>query len=299
MDGGTWADGGTYGVPATGFPSWRERTILVLTNAVRIAPTDYKQSAIYAAPFTPSLATSTVLGGTYPAQPPIYSTEALHRSARQHSQEMADYNYFAHESVDGGSALVRIRSYYTASFTIGENIAAGTQGDPIRIMFQWLCDQPGTGQPCCADGASCDGHRRNIMNGAYHALGTGYGYNAGSTYRHYWTQDFGGVASPPFPPLVDGTHLLAGTTETRFLANYYAAAPAQSVMLVLEGMAVPLAVELGTAAKGTWSVARPRAASCRGYHYVAVDANGLSWRYPAQGELATAGEGGCTVDFTP
>jgi len=35
------------------------------------------------------------------------------------------------------------------------------------------------------------GYCNNIMNGTFKHLGLGYDYRAGSTYSHYWTQDFG------------------------------------------------------------------------------------------------------------
>jgi uncharacterized protein YkwD len=36
------------------------------------------------------------------------------------------------------------------------------------------------------------GHCQNIMNGGYRVIGVGYIFNQSSTYRHYWTQNFGG-----------------------------------------------------------------------------------------------------------
>ena len=261
-----------------------------------MSPTDYKQSAAYAAG-TPTLNTAVVLSATYPSRPPVYWNYDLNRSARQHSQEMADFNYFAHNSLDGGSAGARIQSYYSLSGTWGENIAAGNL-DPIATMHQWLCDQASAGAPCCNDGASCDGHRRNIMSASFRALGSGYGNNTSSTYRHYWTQDFGGTAALPTPPLVEGVHLLS-TTQTRFIANFSAAAAAQSVELVLAGQPMLMTVELGTTTRGTWLLVTPRGTACRPYYFVATDSGGLRWRYPATGQLQTIGEGTCALEWTP
>ena len=295
-DGGTltFADAGTYGVPLNGYPIWRERSILVLTNAVRLSPTAYKQSPVYASG-SPSLNTPTVLSATYPSRNPVFSQYDLNRSARQHSIEMATLNYFAHESADGGSTSSRISAYYSLSGIWGENIAAGNL-DPIATMHQWLCDKPNGATACCDDGASCDGHRRNIMSANFRALGVGYGNTTTSTYKHYWTQDFGGVVNTATPPLVDGTHLLSGASQLRFLANFSAASAAQSVTLMLADVALPMALDLGTASKGTWFVLTPRAASCRPYYFIALDAAGLAWRYPAQGVFQTTGEGTCTAE---
>ena len=289
-----FADGGTYGVPVNTFPTWRERSILALTNAVRLSPTAYKQSAFYGAG-SPSLNTTTVLSATYPARGPLNSQYELNQSSRQHATEMANFNYFAHNSLDGGSAFQRIGSYYSLSGSQGENIAAGNL-DPIATMHQWLCDQAGSA--CCDDGATCDGHRRNIMSSNYRAVGNGYAKSASSTYTHYWTQDFGGVSSVMVPPLADGTHLLVGT-QTRFIANVSATAAVQSVTVVLADVTMPMAIDLGTASKGTWFVSAARGSGCRPYFFVATDSAGTNWRYPATGQFQTTGEGTCTQEYTP
>ncbi len=257
-----FADGGTYGVPVNTFPTWRERSILALTNAVRLSPTAYKQSAFYGAG-SPSLNTTTVLSATYPARGPLNSQYELNQSSRQHSTEMANFNYFAHNSLDGGSAFQRIGSYYSLAGSQGENIAAGNL-DPIATMHQWLCDQAGSA--CCDDGATCDGHRRNIMSSNYRAVGNGYAKSASSTYTHYWTQDFGGVSS---------------------------------VTVVLADVTMPMAIDLGTASKGTWFVSAARGSGCRPYFFVATDSAGTNWRYPATGQFQTTGEGTCTQEYTP
>lgn len=283
-----------YGVPVDGYPSWRERAILSLTNAVRLSPTEYKQSTVYATR-SPSLNVANVLSSTYPARAPILHHHDLARAARFHAQDMATKNYFSHTSQDGSSFGTRIRRYYTASSTLGENIAAGNV-DPISTMHQWLCDA--SGGACCPDGQSCDGHRRGIMNGSYRALGVGYGYAATAQYDHYWVQDFGGVAGLAPPPLVDGAHLLR-STQTRFIANYASATAATSVTLVLEGTPTPMAQDLGSATSGTWFVEVPRGTGCRSYFFTAQDAAGAMFRYPAAGQLRTGGEGSCTEDFVP
>ena len=136
------------------------------------------------------------------------------------------------------------------------------------------------------------------MRAAFKAMGVGYGANPAATYRYYWTQDFGGVASAPFSPLADGTHLLTAT-QTRFLANFSAAGPASAVSVVLAGQALPMAVELGNATRGTWFVTTARGTDCRPYYFVATDANGLRWRYPAAGQFETTGEGTCALEWTP
>ena len=101
----------------------------------------------------------------------------LRNAARGHSEDMAANNYFSHTSLDGRTFDQRIHDAgYTASGTLGENIAAG-QPSPQSVVNSWM------GSP---------GHCRNIMDPAFRAIGVGYAYEAGSTYRHYWTMSLGG-----------------------------------------------------------------------------------------------------------
>ena len=100
---------------------------------------------------------------------------ALRTSARRHSQDMADQNYFSHTSLDGRSPWDRIAAAQYTAQAVGENIAAGNE-DPLLTFQQWL---------------NSPGHCRNMMNPNANEIGIGYGYNAQSTYRHYWTQNFG------------------------------------------------------------------------------------------------------------
>lgn len=290
--------GGTpagYGVPVQGFPGWRERALLVLTNAVRLSPVAYRDR--YAADFSPSLSAALALS-SYPAVGPLRWNEALNRSARAHSTDMGVNGCFQHASCDGTAWNTRIASYYTLSGTMGENIAAGypAPADPRHAMSMWLCDASGGG--CCADRASCDGHRANIMNGGFRAMGPGYAHVSGN-YQNYWTQDFGGASGAPAVPLVDGSHVFFPSGRITFLANFVDSAAPWSVKLVLSGSEVAMDLDLGSAASGTHSVSVAAGTGCRAYHFVAVDALGASWRYPAAGEFQTYGEGSCADDWTP
>jgi uncharacterized protein YkwD len=90
---------------------------------------------------------------------------------------MAANNYFSHVSLDGRTFDQRIRTAgYGGAFPLGENIAAG-QTSPASVVSGWM---------------SSPGHCANIMNSAFKALGVGYAHQPGSTYKHYWTQNFGG-----------------------------------------------------------------------------------------------------------
>jgi uncharacterized protein YkwD len=113
----------------------------------------------------------------HPPVGPLPMNDSLRTAARNHSLDMATQNYFSHTSLDGRTFDQRIRNAgYTGSFPLGENIAAGAS-TPQAVVDGWM------GSP---------GHCANIMNGAFRATGVGYAFNPGATYRHYWTQTFGG-----------------------------------------------------------------------------------------------------------
>jgi uncharacterized protein YkwD len=104
----------------------------------------------------------------------VRSNSALTRAAQGHSADMAAHDYFSHTSKDGRTFSQRIRAAGYSGGTIGENIAAG-QSSASAVMRSWM-------------GSS--GHRANILNCRFTALGVGYARGGG--YGYYWTQDFGG-----------------------------------------------------------------------------------------------------------
>ena len=101
----------------------------------------------------------------------------LRAAARAHSQDMAANDYVSHTSRDGRTFEDRIRDAgYAGSYPLGENVAAGPSS-PQSVVSGWMASA---------------GHCRNIMNSDFRAIGVGYAQDASSTYRHYWTLDFGG-----------------------------------------------------------------------------------------------------------
>jgi hypothetical protein len=274
-------------------PDWHERTVLALTNAVRISPSAWKSS------WSGGDLPDTVLTSHYPAVAPLRWNAQLGSSSLAHSRDMAINGCFQHDSCDGTSIWTRIKHYYTLSGTMAENIAAGN-GSPESVTHGLICDHDQTLGACCPDGQSCDGHRRNIMSSSYLAMGVGWAYKEVDTYHSYWTQDFGGVAEANPSPLVDGSHLTPSGAQLTFFANYYAlAAPNGFVTLVLGADRLDMSVALGSAAKGTWSVTAAASGACRTYHFEAIDASGNSWRYPQSGNLVTFQDGSCQDDFQP
>jgi len=98
---------------------------------------------------------------------------ALDRSAELHSQDMADNNYFNHNSLDGRQSSDRIEAQGIRWSSCAENIAAG-QTTGYRAYIDWI---------------NSEGHRKNIMKDRTY-LGVGAGYNPDSEYKFYFTQNF-------------------------------------------------------------------------------------------------------------
>ncbi|MEU7823398.1 sigma-70 family RNA polymerase sigma factor [Catellatospora sp. NPDC049133] len=96
----------------------------------------------------------------------------LDKAARLHSADMVKRNYFSHTTPDGVSPWDRAKAagYDQPS---AENIAAGN-ATAKATMQQWM---------------NSPGHKANILNCSYKAMGVGRA--TGGTYRYYWTQMFG------------------------------------------------------------------------------------------------------------
>lgn len=146
--------------PSTGWPAAYadlEQGILVETNKRRAAG-----------------ASCGTKGSFGPAGPLVMQAQ-LQTAARKHSQDMATKNYFAHANLAGASPFDRMRAEGYKGSTMGENIAAGN-ATVAATMDQWM---------------KSDGHCANIMSKSFTQLGVGYFMGPTSTYKHYWTQNFG------------------------------------------------------------------------------------------------------------
>ena len=114
-------------------------------------------------------------GTTYmPPVAPLVWNDQLASAAAAHAQDMANNNYFSHESRNGDHIQQRFEKvgYTPAGFQrymIGENIAAGQQSiqQVNRELFK------------------SEKHCKNLMNPAFKEVGA-YVYN------YYWVEDFGG-----------------------------------------------------------------------------------------------------------
>jgi uncharacterized protein YkwD len=123
---------------------------------------------------------ATCRGTLYPSVPPVTLDLHLREAARRHSYDMAANNFFSHTGSDGSTPNTRAaQAGYTGGTGghVWENAAAGYSSAQATVD-QWM--------------NSTDGHCENIMNGHHRVVGVGYAFSSSSTWRHYWTLDYGG-----------------------------------------------------------------------------------------------------------
>ena len=287
-----FAQNKNYGDPVPAYPSypsWQECAVLVLTDACRIDPVGFR---------TAYLNCDTILKPqNYPAAAPLYWNVNLNRSSRAHSADMAAVCGMQHNSCNGTAWDVRLKSYYTPGYPIGENIATGYPA-PLDVITGWLKD----GNPPAGDSSGNDGHRANIMDPRYKELGAGYGYGSTIQWYHFWTQDFGGGTSQyVYHPVAGGSHQFPNSSTIQFLAAFYDPqnlAP-QEAAIYIDGTKYVLTRFLGTNARGTYALSQTKGTACRRYHFSFTRSGGAAWRYPESGELVTYGEGSCQTVYLP
>ena len=100
----------------------------------------------------------------------------LGAAAEHHSEDMARKDYFDHDLKGGPSWSKNIRQHGYRGNPIGENIAAGN-ADASDTFKQW---------------EKSAGHRRNMLDGDFEAIGIGRAFDRRSEYGWYWTTTFGG-----------------------------------------------------------------------------------------------------------
>jgi len=143
---------------ATWDPAWAsfEAQVLTLVNQHRAA--------------------GAVCGGvTKPPAAALTLDTKLQCAARRHSKDMGTNNFMSHTGSNGSTPWQRITDAGYTYRRAAENVAAG-YSTPAAVVAGWMASS---------------GHCTNIMNPQLVHLGVGYFYAPASTYRHYWTQDFG------------------------------------------------------------------------------------------------------------
>jgi uncharacterized protein YkwD len=119
--------------------------------------------------------------GQFAAAGPLTMNPILRCSARLHSLDMFERDYFDHNTPDGVDPFERMAEAGFVGSGGGENIALG-QRSPEEVMVAWM---------------ESDGHCANVMRAAFDTIGVGYhpGSGARGVGSNYWTQNFG---APPF-----------------------------------------------------------------------------------------------------
>jgi hypothetical protein len=167
-------------MPATAL----EQMILELVNRARLDP------AAEAARYGIALNEGVPAGDTIStaSKQPLAMNETLLGTARAHSQDMIDRDYFAHDTPEGVTPFQRMTNAGYNFTTAGENIALTTSSNPLTDqnsinLHQFLFVDPNfPGR----------GHRVNILLGDYQEIGVG---QAAGNYQgsngSALTEDFG------------------------------------------------------------------------------------------------------------
>lgn len=127
--------------------------------------------------------------GVFPATHALTWSDKLYKAAYEHSYDLASSNTFSHYgsgtesdwtgiSLGKSSTMVeRIENYEYEWWTVGENVAGGTNTDTAeKVIQQWL---------------DSDGHCANLMNSNFTEVGMALVKDTSAYYTHYWTQNFG------------------------------------------------------------------------------------------------------------
>ncbi len=152
---------------------------------------------------------------------PLRVSIALTRAADWLSADMAGRNYFSHTDSQGRDPFQRMTAFgynYNNSYR-GENIAAG-YGDAARTFNLWRTSA---------------GHNAAMLNANFKVIGISRVYGASSTYKWYWTTDFGSF--------VDAT-LDTGGGNTQSVKTVNAANYVQSI--APDSLAATFGNQLGT-----------------------------------------------------
>ncbi len=146
-------------------PEWVqfEEEVLLLVNEFRSQPADCG------------------VEGEFAAAAPLTMDPVLRCSARLHSVDMFERDFFAHETPEGVDPFERMAEAGFVGSGGGENIALG-QTTPEEVMIAWM---------------ESDGHCANVMRAEFATIGVGFHPGAGQrgAANNYWTQNFG---APPF-----------------------------------------------------------------------------------------------------
>lgn len=210
-----------YGDAIDGYPSVEERKMHLWTNAARVAPEDfnddYNSGGCDFEDFEPDEQT---------AKAPMAWVYELNVSARLHSIDMYENNFFDHTNLDGESPSDRAAAAgYSGG--VGENIAYGYGGGYSTVMVGWMCSS---------------GHRANIMTSSYTEMGPGEDAD-------YFTQNFGSMGQRQRINM--GVHE-ATADGYEFWADFYYTEGPEKMQVVVNGVPHDMDLLHGEAESGIY-----------------------------------------------
>jgi uncharacterized protein YkwD len=110
---------------------------------------------------------------------PVTEHPVLNDVAQRYAQQMAEDDFFDHESPDGSTLAHRIEAVDYAYRVVGENLAAG-YSSAQAVVDNWM---------------QSDEHRQNLLNCEFEDIGVGYVFleeDLGQeVWNHYWIQVLG------------------------------------------------------------------------------------------------------------
>lgn len=98
----------------------------------------------------------------------------LTSAAQEHSDNMANYDFFSHTGLDESTVATRVTAQGYTWSSVAENIAGG-QTTAQSVVDAWM---------------TSDGHCKNIMSENTTEMGLACSENSNVTYTYYWTQVF-------------------------------------------------------------------------------------------------------------
>ncbi len=300
-----------YGEPESGFPTWYERFIHVMTNRARAdPPTDLAPCA--GCPTSSNCCADAVCFTS--ALPPMERLQALSRASRFHAANLTHTGCgMLHDSpcqlvtnidslypgscdgeascaCQGGTATcsggtttwARLALFGVSGNLRAENIA--WFGDPMSVFYAWLRE---TSTSAACTWSMDNGHRFNILGG-YNKIGVG---GQGSyTVQDFWSS--GGLTEK----IPAGAHYpeTSNNSSVELRANWYDTAGPVSALVNIDGTCYPMTQERGmTAANATLLFTTTLSSACHRYYFIIEDSANQKHYYPDTGAFGI----NCTSDW--
>ena len=257
---------GGYGDAIDSYPWYEERDIFLWTNAARVDPEAFEDA--YNAG---GCSVDDFSDDERTPKAPVQTNYLLNQTARSHSIDMYDNDFFDHTGSDGSSPSDRAASFgYTNG--VSENIATGYSDGWDVVMHGWMC--------------STTGHRENIMTAGWDELGTGV---KGAK----MTQNFGtgGVGRRAVSMGIHAPEKPLGSVE--FLADCYVEGGPDELIVVYDGQPFDMDLLYGEAGQGIYQVELDIDSDGCHQYFFQVDVAGEYVRYPEEGSY---GWGDCEWD---